>query len=261
MTDDEICALSDSEYKRNVMMKLHPDKNLGCTETASAKTAKYNGIRSSCQKSPGKRNVTSRQSARSPKKSPKNANELYTKFRKRNNVTLYNDVIRELNQGSLGTLSNVAGDTVHVLKGLTSAVVGTGRAVVDTVKGAFHLAKGVGNVFQGIGRQGAQGYRYGQKTFSRMMYKNIQNRLKNCKDCSPLELQKLQDDVDERFTAIKAVERQKRDYLLSEAKAYAENVLLPHEAKPFYELATERIEQDYNKALHSLQTGGTRRSR
>jgi len=282
LTKAEVCALSDSEY-RQTMLKNHPDKNLGCVSEAIVKTQTLNGYRGECkginlpkEVPTHRRSPIAPKSTRSPDKSPQRlakANHQFNDFRTRNHVKFYRDVIgNAYHKGVVGTGTNLLNNGIAIVKGVGHVVKGVAKTGLDIPIGAFNITKGVGNGLLGIGRQGVKTLRYGQKSWARMRYRQAKQSLLNCttectsiEDCCTKEtIKAIQDDIHNRFEDIKREENERREHLLNEAKQYAEIHLTTDDAKEFYKVAEEEIEQDYKKIMNDLQDtkqGGRSRRR
>jgi hypothetical protein len=302
MTKAEICALSNKEYKRGPKLMLHPDHNFGCPKEATEKFKTLETYRSECEPREPEARPEAREpepkvqstalvlhktakadspKKASPKKSPTKklspyrlakANDQVKAFRTRNHVTwdrdIYGNIVRK---GLYDPTVNILGDVRQAAVGLGNTALGIAKIGKDVIKGAYYGVTGVANGALGIGRAGHQTLRYGQKSWARMRFNQAKQRLRNCTTecnsiedcCTKEEIRRIHEDIDERYAAIRKEEREKRDHLLQEAESYAKINLPPEDAKAFYDLAVEQIEQEYNKAMHELadKKGGRSRRR
>lgn len=136
----------------------------------------------------------------------------------------------------------------------------------DIVVGAYNLTYAGASALSAITRMAFKSFRYVGKSSLERNYKNALKAVRECKEkvseCSTEELEAAEARVVEIRTKLHKSHDDKRVHLLSEIQKYALE-LNPNERNAFTKLATEKITQEYEKAMAEVATmkGGLRRSR
>ena len=223
LTEAEVCALTNKEYNLGVQLKLHPDKNFGCTNEAEAKYETLKQYRSRCPAKPKSPKHPSPAKPKSPKhpspeKSatpeilaitqephniPKKTSptkkispyrlakgaDQFNAFRTRNHVSWDRDVYGNIITKGLyePTKANI-GSVWESTKGLLNTGLGALKVGRDTLKGAYHVTEGIALGLHGIARAGQRTLRRGQKSWARMRYNRAKRHLRDCTtDCNSID--------------------------------------------------------------------------